>query len=169
MQMKSLASRRAVVTAIATVQLLSIALWAGGLLALGALVAPVVFRVVPPPTNADAMTLIFHRFDSLAIACGAVALIAEAAFAARGGAVTRADVARGLCLAGAVALALAIGLWLAPGIADLHHSGAARRVGDAGLALDRLHRFAEAFAKGELLLLFAAFVLAVGKAARPLR
>jgi putative copper export protein len=44
------------VTTIAIVQLLSIAVWAGGLLALGAIVAPIVFRTVPAPTSADAMS-----------------------------------------------------------------------------------------------------------------
>ena len=169
MQATRAAPTRTFVTAVAVVQLLSIALWAGGLLALGAVVAPIVFRVVPAPTSADAMTLVFRRFDGVAIGCAATALVAEAAFAMRGGRVTRADVARGLCLTGAAALAIAIGAWLSPGISDLHRAGAIRGLGEPGLALARLHHLAESLAKTEILLLVAGFALSVTKASRPLR
>lgn len=161
------APSRTVVTGIAVVQLLAIAVWAGGLLALGAVVAPIVFRVVPAPTSADAMTLVFRRFDSVAMACAAVALVAEAAFAARGGKVTRADVVRALCLVAAAALAIAVGGWLSPGIAELHRQGAVRHVGEAWAALERLHRLAEALSKAEIVFLFAGFTLSVAKVARP--
>jgi len=157
---------RAVVAAIAAIQLLALAVWAGGLLALGAVVAPIVFRVVPAPASADAMTLVFRRFDVVAIVCAAVALVAEAAFTVRGGKVTRVDLARGLCLVGAAALAIAIGAWLSPGISELHRGGAIRGVGDSGLALERLHHLAEALAKAEIVLLVASFVLGVAKASR---
>jgi len=159
---------RAVVTTIAIVQLLAIALWAGGLLALGAIVAPIVFRTVPAPTSADAMTLVFRRFDGVAIACATIALVAEAAFAHRGGPASRADLVRGVCLVGATVLAITIGSWLSPGIASLHRGGAVRHLGEAGLELDRLHHLAERLAKGEIVLLLAAFGLSVSKASRPL-
>jgi hypothetical protein len=161
------AANRGVVTTIAVVQLLSVAVWAGGLLALGAVVAPIVFRVVPAPTSADAMTLVFGRFDTVAITCAAVALVAEAAFAVRGGRVARADIARAVCLVGAAGLAIAIGAWLSPGIAALHRAGAVRGLNDAGLALERLHRLAETLAKTEIVLLLAVFSLSVVKASRP--
>jgi hypothetical protein len=166
MQTDRVPPSRAVVAAIAAVQLLALAVWAGGLLALGAVVAPIVFRVVPAPTSADAMTLVFRRFDMVAIVCAAVALVAEAAFALRGGKVTRSDVARGLCLVAAAALAMAIGAWLSPGIADLHRGGAIRGIGGDGLALERLHHLAEGLAKAEIVLLLASFVLGVAKASR---
>lgn len=166
MQTDRVPPSRAVVAAIAALQLLALAVWAGGLLALGAVVAPIVFRVVPAPTSADAMTLVFRRFDVVAIVCAAIALVAEAAFALRGGRVTRSDLARGACLVAAAALAIAIGAWLSPGIADLHRAGAIRGVGDGGLALERLHHLAEALAKAEILLLLASFVLGVAKASR---
>jgi hypothetical protein len=114
------------------------------------------------------MTLVFRRFDGLAIACATVALVAEAAFAHRGGRSTRTDLARGMCLVGATVLAIAIGAWLSPGIAALHREGAVRHVGPAGEELQRLHHLAELFAKGELLLLLAVFGLSVAKASRPL-
>lgn len=157
---------RVVVTTIAVVQLLAVGLWAGGLLTLGAIVAPIVFHVVPAPSSADAMTLVFRRFDGVAIACAAIALVAEAASALRGGPSTRADVVRAGCLVAAAGLAIAIGAWLSPGIEALHRHGAVRGQGDAGLALARLHRLAERAAKGELTLLLAVVVLTVAKATR---
>lgn len=166
MQAARVAPSRVVVGSIAAVQLLALAVWAGGLLALGAIVAPIVFRVVPAPTNADAMTLVFRRFDVVAMASAVVALVAEAAFAVRGGKVTRVDLLRGLCLVGAAGLAIAIGAWLSPAIADLHRAGAVRGSGEGGLALDRLHHLAEALAKGEIALLLASFGLCVAKASR---
>ncbi len=169
MQSSRKPARRFVVTTIAFVQLLAIAVWAGGLLALGAIVAPIVFRVVPAPTSADAMTLVFRRFDGVAIACAVIALVAEAAFAAAGhGARARGDLARGVCLVGATVAAMTIGAWLSPGIAELHRGGAVRHVGEAGQELERLHKFAELLAKGELVLLLAGFGLSVAKVSRPL-
>ncbi len=157
---------RSLVTSIAVVQLLAVAFWAGGLITLGAIVAPIVFRVVHAPASADAMTLVFGRFDAVSITCAAIALVAEAAFATRGGPVTRTDLARGACLVVATGLAIAIGAWLSPGITELHRGGAIRGLGDAGLALERMHRLAETLAKGELALLVAVFILSVAKAAR---
>jgi hypothetical protein len=157
---------RVVITTIAAIQLLAVGLWASGRLTLGAIVAPVVFRVVPAPGSADAMTLVFRRFDGVAITCAAIALVAEAAFAMRGGRVGRVDVVRGACLAIAAGLAITIGAWLSPGISDLHHGGAIRGLGEPGLALERMHRLAERMGKGELVLLLVAFVLSVTKATR---
>lgn len=155
-----------VVLGVAVVQVLALALWAGGFATLGAVVAPLVFRNVPAPTSADTMTLVFARFDRVAIACGVVALLAEAAFAARGGAIARADVARTVALTVAVGLAIAGAAWLTPGIARLHRSGAVRYFGEAGMELERLHKLAEGLAKAELLLLLVVVVLSVAKVAR---
>ncbi|MBX3188491.1 MAG: DUF4149 domain-containing protein [Labilithrix sp.] len=151
---------------IAVVQILAIGLWAGGLVALGAVAAPIVFRVVPAPTSADAMTLVFQRFDRVAITCAAVALAAEVAFITRGGKVTRLDVARASLLTIAGLLAIAIGAWLSPGIAELHHAGAVRGLGDGGLALERLHRLAETFAKAQLFMLVVVTALSIAKVGR---
>jgi hypothetical protein len=159
---------RRVVTSIAVVQLLAMAMWACGLLTLGAIVAPIVFRNVPAPSSADAMTLVFGRFDSVAIVCAAIALVAEAAFAVRGGRVVRADMIRALCLVIATGLAITIAVWLSPGIAELHRGGAVRGFGEAGLALERLHHLAERLAKIEVAAVVAAFVLTVAKVSRPL-
>ncbi len=89
------------------------------------------------------------------------------ALAARSGRATRADLARAACLVVAAALAIAIGAWLSPGIAELHRGGAVRHVGAAGAELERLHHLAELLAKGEIALLLAAFGLSVARASRP--
>src|SRR5579863_6545833 len=61
-----------------TVALLATSVWLGGLLALGAIVAPVVFAMIPRPEAADAMTVVFQRFDTVAVACALVILATEA-------------------------------------------------------------------------------------------
>jgi Domain of unknown function (DUF4149) len=145
-------------------------LWASGLATLGAVVVPIVFRTVPAPANADAMTLVFRRFDAVAIACAAVvvvALVTEAAVGWRSTERTLAGVLRAACVVGAAALAIAIAVWISPGIAELHRAGAVRHVGASGAALEAMHRTAESLAKGELLLLFVAFVLTVARLTRP--
>lgn len=167
--MQSSAAPRRVVVAIASIQVLALALWAGGLITLGAVVAPIVFHTVPAPTSADAMTLVFARFDRVMIVCGAVALVAEATLAVRGGRVERADVVRMVALVVAVGLAITIAAWLTPGIAALHEGGAVRGSGPAGLELERLHGLAEALAKAELAFLLLVVVLSIGKVSRSAR
>lgn len=159
--------RPVAVVAAAAVYVLAVALWAGGLTVLGAIVAPAVFRIVPAPASADAMTVVFGRFDRVAMACAAVALVAEATLAKSGGRVERVDVVRAAALVVAGALAIAVGAWLSPGIAALHRAGAIRGLGEGGLALERLHRLAEAAGKGELALLATVVVLLLVRVARP--
>src|SRR5688572_13404979 len=90
------AKTTAVVPLVAAIYLLALALWLGGLVVLGAIVAPTVFRIVPAPTSADAMTVVFRRFDVIAIAAGVVALVSEALFALRGPKPLRSDLVRAL-------------------------------------------------------------------------
>jgi uncharacterized membrane protein len=140
--------------------MLAASLWLGGILVLGAVVAPVVFRVVPSPTNGDAMTIIFRRFDGVAVACAVVVLVAEAARAS-------AEHARlgvsGVIRVGAALGGTALAAWqafnLAPKIEALHRSGAVRGVGDLGAQLDAAHRLAENEAKAQVLFV-AAFLVA---------
>jgi hypothetical protein len=157
---------RWLVPAVAFVYALAVAIWAGGLAVLGAIVAPTVFRNVAAPASADAMILVFRRFDAVAMTCGVVALVAEATLAFRGGRVTRLDVVRGIGLTIATGLAMAVGLWLAPGIAALHRDGAIRGSGESGMALERLHSLAEAAGKGQLFLLLAVLALVIVKVAK---
>src|SRR5690606_11640644 len=132
------------------------------------IVAPTVFRNVPAPASADAMTLVFRRFDRVAMGAAAIALVCEGALAARGGRVSRLDLVRGLAVVLAGALAIAVGAHLSPTIEALHRGGAVRGLDEAGLALEQTHRLAEAAGKGQVALLFVALVLLLAKVgARP--
>lgn len=159
-------NRRTVVVAVSAIYALAIAMWAGGLTVLGAVVAPTVFRIVPAPTSADAMTVVFGRFDAIAMTCAAVALVAEATLAVRGGKVARLDLVRGIAVTIAGALAIIVGGWLSPGIAALHRGGAVRGLGESGQELERLHRLAETAGKGQLFLLLLVLVLLLVKVSR---
>jgi hypothetical protein len=147
------------------VRTLAVAIWFGGLTTLGTNVAPLIFRNVPAPTSADAMTLVFMRFDRFAIASGLMLLAVEIAWAASALA-SRAGVAsRLLLVVTALGVRLVEALWLAPAIAELHRKGAVRGLGDLGLSLERLHRGAEATGKLEAgLLLVFVVVVAWGEA-----
>jgi len=131
---------------------LAASLWLGGLLALGAFVAPIVFHVVPAPASGDAMTLVFARYDRAALACAAVVGVAEAVRARVGG-VQKIDVARIACAVIATACAFIIAVKISPAIAELHAQGAVRGIGPLGEALDRTHDWATRLGKVESLAL----------------
>ena len=135
------------------VALLAVAVWLGGLTALGAVAAPVVFSTVPWPSSADAMSIVFRRFDTVAMACAVIVLVTEAVRPVAGVALARLDHGRAfLSLLAAVAAVV-------EGVDDLaadrrfHAAGAIRGAGEAGLELARLHDWAERCGKTELLLL----------------
>jgi hypothetical protein len=149
---------------------LALAVWLGGLVALGAIAAPIVFAVAPFPQNADAMTLVFRRFDLVAMACAAVVLGSEALRAAlrRGPWMSsRADLARAAASALASAAAVYEAIVISPRIAALHAAGAVRGLGPLGVELARRHDDAETCGKTQLALLALVVVLhAVGRAPR---
>jgi uncharacterized membrane protein len=153
--------------AVATIYVLALSAWAGGLVVLGAIVAPTVFRIVPAPSSADAMTVVFGRFDALAMTSAAIALVAESTLFLKDGKPSRLDLVRGSALVAAGALSIVVGAWLSPGIAELHRQGAVRGANAAGLELERLHRLAESAGKLELLFLLLVLVLLLAKLARP--
>jgi putative copper export protein len=148
--------RAKVAVAASFVALVCAGTWLGGMLVLGALVAPVVFRMVPAPTSGDAMSVVFLRFDRIAVLLGCVLLLAEAALT-RAAPVRRAlrDRLRLAATLAALSFALYTALVLAPGIAALHAQGAVRGVGEAGLSLDRLHDRARWLGQAQALLLLA--------------
>lgn len=152
--------------AVASIYVLAIAAWAGGLVVLGAIVAPTVFRIVPAPSSADAMTVVFRKFDAVAMTSAAIALVAEATLFLKDGKSTRLDLVRGSAAVVAGMLAIVVGAWLSPGISELHRSGAIRGLNDAGIELERLHRLAETAGKGQLALLLVVLVLLLAKVAR---
>ena len=135
------------------VALLAVAIWLGGLTALGAVAAPVVFSTVPWPSSADAMSIVFRRFDTVAMACAVVVLVTEAVRPVAGVALARVDHGRALLSVLAAVAAVVEGVEISPRIAALHAAGAIRGAGAAGLELARLHDWAERCGKTELLLL----------------
>jgi hypothetical protein len=144
-----------------TVSLLAVAVWLGGLVALGAITAPVVFSMVSMPASADAMTVVFRRFDQVAMACAALVLASEAMRAVARAGFAWMDHAR--AGVGVVASILAVyeGTSVSPRIAALHAGGAVRGLGDAGIELSHLHDVAELCGKTEVFLLVALVVLHV--------
>jgi hypothetical protein len=139
-----------VATAVAVVAL---ALWLGGLVALGACAAPLVFGLVPAPWSGNAMGAVFRRFDSIAITCAVVVLACDAlrtVTAPRGRRQSPAERARGLFAIVAAVAAIYSGIQVSPKIIALHVDGAIRGFGEAGMALEKLHRLAETLGKIEI-------------------
>ena len=151
--------------AVSALSLLAVAVWLGGILVLGAIVAPTVFRVVHAPASADAMTRGFLRFDKVAMSAAVVLAICEVA-ASRIAPLRRIDLARFALSAVASALAFAQGLWLSPQIAHLHIAGAVRGSGALGKALESAHHLSELCGKTESAALAAYLVLAVAALAQ---
>ena len=143
------------------VALVAAGLWVGGLLALGAIAAPVVFKIVPPPFNADAMTVVFRRFDRVAMSAAAVILIVEVALAVIRRPNTGRDAARAAAAVAAGALSVWQGAALSPRIEALHQAGAVRGQGTLGLDLEAAHSLAELCGKSITLLVVAVIVLHV--------
>ena len=166
-----------------SIALLATGVWLGGIVVLGAIVAPTVFGVVPAPTSADAMTIVFVSFDRVAMTAAAIVSVAEVVrFRARGTPPNRvdgsaaggtsqmktSDVARLAVIACAGTLAVIQGLWLSPTIVALHRAGAIRGQGsplagmqptELGQKLERFHSWSETCGKTESLLLVALVVL----------
>jgi len=151
------ARRRARVDRGATfVAVLALGLWCGGLVALGACAAPMVFGLTPYPFSADAMSAAFERFDGIALGCVVATLGAEVTRsfldlrsprAPRDRLLARAR--RYLGILAAVG-AIVSGTMLTPEIVRLHKSGARRGVGPDGQRLAEVHKQAESLSKGLL-------------------
>jgi hypothetical protein len=141
------------------VALLALAVWLGGLVTLGALVAPTIFSQVPVQGAATAMTVVFQRFDLVAMACAAVLLATEAVRAVARVPFARLDHARAALSVVASAAAVYEATSVSPRIAALHAAGVVRGMGDAGVELSRLHDVAERLGKTEVLVLAAVLVL----------
>lgn len=144
------------------VGLAALAIWVGGMVALGACAAPIVFGKVPPPLAGDTMGTIFRRFDVVAMTCAVVVLAVEAVRALLlSGRPSLLDRIRGLGAIAAAACAIYIGVVASPGIMALHEAGAVRGQGEAGMRLEYLHDMAELLGKAEVLLGLAVIVLHV--------
>jgi Domain of unknown function (DUF4149) len=146
--------RTVVDRAAASIAVLGIGLWIGGLLALGACAAPFVFTLTPEPFSGYAMGNAFARFDRVAVVCTATALAMEMArtWAARKRGRGAAARVRRLLAVILAAGAVYSGLALTPAINDLYRSGARRHEGEAGQELDRIHHRASTLGSIEALL-----------------
>lgn len=143
------------------IEALCVAIWLGGLLTLGAIVAPLVFGMVPAPTSADAMTAVFQRFDRVAMGAATLALLCEVAAAKLRPRVERADLLRAGLLVLMAGLVILQGAALSPEIADLHRRGAVRGSGPLGQRLEVVHARASASGKLQFALGVAFFGLLV--------
>jgi hypothetical protein len=149
-------ARQRIENGAAVVAVMSLAIWVGGLVALGACAAPIVFHVVPAPLSGDAMGAVFQRFDGIAIACGVVVLACEAMRirfdpTSADSRTSRLAVRTRTALAIlAAAAAIYGGVEISPRIVALHAGGAVRGLGADGTELERLHRWAESVAKIEV-------------------
>ncbi len=150
-------------------QAICVAIWLGGLVVIGAIVAPTVFGMVPAPASADAMTVVFERFDRVAMTAALLALLCEVAGAKLRRDSSLLDLARGLFLCLMAALAILEGVLFSPEIADLHRRGAIRGAGELGGRLETVHVRAEVASKAQLALGMAFFGLLVAPAPEPSR
>lgn len=141
--------------------ILALALWLGGMLTLGAVVAPIIFSIVPMPTSADAMTVVFRRFDAIAITSAAIVLFCELWRVRITSNISRSDIARGVSLIVAGLLALYEGMIISPRVESLHRAGAIRGVGDLGMQLESAHKLAELLSKTEAAVLVVFILLYV--------
>jgi hypothetical protein len=141
------ARRARLSAAFETAAMLALALWLGGVVALGAFAAPTVFGALEGATAGAVMGAIFAKFERAAVVLMGVFLVAEVARGMLGGERGRLARVRSVAAVVVVCLALLEALWLGPSINELFHEGARRGTGAAGVRLDELHNWAEATSK----------------------
>jgi len=149
--------------AAAAVAALAAGVVVGGMLALGACAAPMVFSMTPAPFSGNAMGAAFARFDRIAIVASAVVLGAEMVrtWLARRHApsiVARLRRFAAIFLAGSTSV---LALYVTPTILDLHKSGVRRGEGPEGARLEATHKQAETLGKAEVAFAALALVLHV--------
>jgi hypothetical protein len=135
----------------------------GGLVALGACAAPMVFTLAPPPFNGNAMGAAFARWDRVAVVASALLLACEMVRTWAGRRRSRAILPRVRRVA-AVLVALSavyIGANLSPRINELHREGVRRGEGEQGAELDAIHNRAELVGKVESALALGLVILHV--------
>ena len=144
--------------AVVTLYVLGLGVWASALLVAGAIVAPVVFRVVPSPTSGDAMAIVFQRIDKAALGLSVLLVACEGTLAVLRRKLERSDIVRMVLLALMVGGALAETLYYTPQIAALHLAGITRDTSPGGLRMDELHHGASRIGSSICILaLFAGF------------
>lgn len=147
------ARRRAVVDRVAaSIAVLCAGALVGGLVALGAGAAPLVFGMLPRPLAGNVMGAIFSRWDRVAMGLSGALLVAEIArtWAARGRARQLPARVRRIAAILVALCAAYIGTALSPRILELHRGGVVRGEGEQGAELEAVHRRAELVGKIEM-------------------
>ncbi len=135
-----------------SIQYLGLALMVGGILVVGAFVAPVIFKIFPREDAGAALTVIFRRLDILLlIALGGV-LLGEALRMASG-LVPMTSIlayARYIVLAGLTVMMLISTFQVNPKIEKMQKAGIHPGGSPEGLAFIKTHKLSEQLAKAEL-------------------
>jgi hypothetical protein len=132
---------------------LALALWLGGFVTAGAVVAPFVFRSLSRPEAGELMGAIFRRLNEIGIGCGVALFLALALEgAARAGHSRRLLVLRAGLVGGALALALYLGILLFPAMEFARGEGQPA----AGPSFDRMHALSRQLLSLQMLLLLGA-------------
>ncbi len=133
------------------IEYLALSLMIGGMLALGAFVAPAIFGNLPLDEAAKVMTLIFRRYDGVMFVGLILIVFGEVVRMATSDAFSRlVHRIRYVGVVLLVCLSLFSLFVVNPKIAQFQHQGVVRGVGKAGIALDQTHRQAEMLYKTEL-------------------
>jgi Domain of unknown function (DUF4149) len=137
---------------------LALCLWLGGLVAIGALVAPVAFGVLSRPEAGRVVGECFRRLNLIGFACGGVLLLAlllESAALPR--AATGLRTARAALVIGAVALSFYLALRLFPEMEALRAAGSSP-------LFQQLHHRASRLLSVQMLLLLAELLCSAASA-----
>lgn len=149
-------------------EFLGLALMIGGMLALGAFVAPAVFGNFPREAAGLVMTRIFRRYDAVLLVSLILVFAGETIRTVFLGSFGRwLDRVRYAVMIVLAVLTLFTVLIVHPQIESFQQAGVRRGVGEQGMAFDRLHRQSETLYKGGLALAVILLVLASIPAPRP--
>lgn len=133
------------------IERLALALWLGGFVVVGAVVAPLAFGVLSRPEAGELMGACFRRLNGIGVACGVILLVTLAVEAAADAAGSRRLLAaRGALIGAALAVALYLGVSLFP---RMEVARAAAPAGAAGPAFDRMHERSRQLLSLQMLLL----------------
>jgi hypothetical protein len=150
-------------------EVLALALWLGGFVTAGAVVAPLAFELLARPEAGALMGACFRRLNGIGIVCGGMLLAALALEAA-----ARPDPARRLLalraglVGGALALALYLGFIHFPAMeaARAAAGGASAVAGASGPNFDRMHALSRQLLSLQMLLLLGVIVGSATAAAK---
>ncbi|MDI1432114.1 DUF4149 domain-containing protein [Polyangium sorediatum] len=147
----------------ALVAVLAGGVYIGGMIALGAGAAPIVFSMLPRSIAGDVMGAIFARFDAVALGAALAVLAAEVTrmIAARRRGRTILSRLRRSCTLFMAVCAAYVALSLSPRINDLHRQGVQRDDTPQGQVLEAVHKRAELFGKIGMGMAFGLVVLSV--------